>query len=260
MNEGVRSASRVLDLLEYFATASEGVALTTISAAFGMPKSSTLALLRTLVMRGYVVRDERGLYALNDVFRNRGFGWGTDALARLTAVAQPAMDALAEELGETVLLGWLGDDGNVRFLAKSVAQSIVRYDVDLSSVSPAYCTAIGRVLLSRFPRDRRDAVLSSAPRSARTPNTITDLANVNARIDQAAKDGYAIVQEEYTLDGVGIAMPVCCSDGTPLAAIDVGCVASRFPGKRKQILSALTACIDALPPQFFSPARETIEN
>jgi len=259
MNDSVRSASRVLDLLEYFATASEGLALTTVSAAFGMPKSSTLALLRTLVTRGYVVRDERGAYALNDAFRNRGFGWGTDGLTRLTAVAQPAMDALCEELGETVILGWLGDDGYVRFLAKSVAQTIVRYDVELSSVSPAYCTAIGRVLLSCLPRERRDAVLSSQPRSSITPNTIIDLDHVNARIDQAAEDGYTIVQEEYALDGVGVAMPVYCSDGTALAALDVGCVASRFTAKREKILSAMKACIDALPPQFLSVTRPTAD-
>jgi DNA-binding IclR family transcriptional regulator len=253
MNDSVRSASRVLDLLEYFAAASEPLALTAISAAFGMPKSSTLALLRTLVMHGYVVRDERGLYALNDAFRNRGFGWGTDALTRLTAVAQPAMDTLCEELGETVILGWLGDDGLVRFLAKSVAQTVVRYDVDLSSVSPAYCTAIGRAILSRYPRERRDAMLATQPRSPLTPNTIIDLDVVNARIDQAAEDGYAIVQEEYALDGVGIAMPVCSSDGTPIGALDVGCVASRFADKRAKIIPAMKACIDALPPQFFSP-------
>jgi DNA-binding IclR family transcriptional regulator len=255
MNDGVRSASRVLDILEYFATASEDLALTTVSEAFGMPKSSTLALLRTLVMRGYVVRSERGLYALNDAFRNRGFGWGADALARLTAIAQPAMDALCEELGETVILGWLGDDGQVRFLAKSVAQAVVRYDVDLGSVSPAYCTAIGRALLSRHPRDRRDAMLTSLPRPSLTPNTVTDLDGVNARIDQAAQDGYAIVQEEYAVDGVGIAMPICYSDGTPLAALDVGCVASRFADKCTKIIAALGACIDALPPQFPSSAR-----
>ena len=259
MNDSVRSASRVLDLLEYFATASEGLALTAISTAFGMPKSSTLALLRTLVMHGYVVRDERGLYALNDAFRNRGFGWGNDGLKRLTAVAQPAMDALCEALGETVILGWLGDDGYIRFLAKSVAQTVVRYDVELSSVSPAYCTAIGRVLLSRLPRERRDALLASQPRAPMTPNTIIDLDHVNARIDQAAQDGYTIVQEEYALDGVGIAMPVCRSDGTALAALDVGCVASRFAGKREKIISAMKACIDSLPTQFASPASAAIK-
>ena len=254
MNDSVRSASRVLDLLEYFAAASEGLALTAVSTAFGMPKSSTLALLRTLVLHGYVVRDERGLYALNEAFRNRGFGWG-DGLTRLTAVAQPAMDALSEELGETVILGWLGDDGFVRFLAKSVAQTVVRYDVELTSISPAYCTAIGRAMLSRVPRERRDEVLSAQPRSPMTPNTIIDLDHVNARIDQAAEDGYAIVQEEYALDGVGVAMPILRADGTPLAALDVGCVASRFASKREKIISALTECISALPTQFLSPAR-----
>jgi len=260
MNEGVRSAARVLDLLEYFATASEGLALTTLSAVFGMPKSSTLALLRTLVTRGYVVRDEHGLYALNDVFRNRGFGWGSDAHARLAAVAQPAMDALCEELGETVILGWLSDDGYVRLLAKSVTQTVVRYDVDLGSESPAYCTAIGRAVLSRWPRAHRDAVLGALPRPARTPHTLTDLARINERIDEATKAGYTIAHEEYALDGIGIAMPICDSEGTALGALNVGCVASRFEGKREKIIAALKACIDSLPPQFYAPVRETLDD
>ncbi|WP_165098567.1 MULTISPECIES: IclR family transcriptional regulator [unclassified Caballeronia] len=252
MNDSVRSAARVLDLLEYFAAASEGLALTTVSTVFGMPKSSTLALLRTLLVRGYLVRDERGLYSLNDAFRSRGFGWGGDLLARLVAVTKPAMDALCAEIGETVILGVLGDEGCIRFLAKSVAASVVRYDVDLSSVSPAYCTAIGRVLLSPLPRHRRDAILAAQPLEKVTQDTVVDLDRINVLIDGAAADGYCIVQEEFAVDGIGIAMPIFGPDGTALAALDVGCVASRFAAKRDNIIAAMRACIAGLPPQFSS--------
>ena len=254
MNDSVRSAARVLDLLEYYAAASDGVALTTVAAAFGMPKSSTLALLRTLVIRGYVVRDEGGLYRLNDAFKSRGFGWGGDPHERLAAVARPAMDALSAELGETVILGVLGEDGQLRFLAKSVAQSVVRYDVDLRSVSPSYCTAMGRVLLSHLPKARREAILHAHPRAKLTPHTVVELDRVNAVIDQVAKQGYCIVEEEMVLGGIGVAMPICSQDGSAIAALDVGCVASRFAEKREHVLAALQACIAGLPPQFsFQP-------
>ncbi|MEZ0604168.1 IclR family transcriptional regulator [Paraburkholderia sp. IW21] len=252
MNDSVRSAARALDLLEYFAAATEGVALTTVSALFGMPKSSTLALLRTLLLRGYLVRDEHGLYGLNEAFRSRGFGWGGDPLARLVAMIRPVMDRLSEDLGETVILGALGDNGCIRFIAKSVANTVVRYDVDLSSVSPAYCTAIGRVLLSRLPRERRDEILAAQPRTQLTSHTVTGLDAVHARIERAAEDGYCIVEEEYALDGIGVAMPVCGLDGTPIAALDVGCVLSRFAAKRELILETLKAAIAGLPPQFFT--------
>jgi len=203
-------------------------------------------------VRGYVVRDERGLYSLNDAFRSRGLGWGGDVFARLVAMAKPAMDTLCAELGETILLGMLADDGSVRFLAKSVAQSVIRYDVELNKVSPAYCTAIGRVLLSRLPRDRRDSILAAQPRSKLTANTVVDLDKINALIDQAGEEGYAIVTEEVSLDAIGVAVPICGPDGAAVAALDVGCVASRFAGKREDTIAALKACVAALPTLFSS--------
>ena len=40
MNDAVRSAVRVLDLLEYFAATEEGLPLTTVATVFAMPKSA----------------------------------------------------------------------------------------------------------------------------------------------------------------------------------------------------------------------------
>lgn len=250
MNDAVRSAARVLDLLEYFAATEQGVALTTVSTLFAMPKSSTLALLRTLLSRGYLERDEHNLYRLNPVFRSSGFGWNGDIGARLIALAKPAMDDLCLEVGETVILSVLTDEGLVKPVAKSLAQAVVRYDLDLGEAHPAYCSAMGRAMLACLPRERRDEILAGSPREPRTPFTIYELDAVNAKIDQAAEEGYAIVEEEFVLDGVGIAMPVCDATGAPVAALDIGCVASRYAAKRDEILAALRACIERLPTPF----------
>ncbi|MBN3766160.1 IclR family transcriptional regulator [Burkholderia sp. Ac-20365] len=252
MNDSVRSAARVLDLLEFFAATEQGVALTTISSMFAMPKSSTLGLLRTLLSRGYIERDDRNLYQLNPVFRSSGFGWNGDLAARLIALSKPAMDDLCTEVGETVILSVLTEDGRVKTVAKSLAQAVVRYDLELGESHPAYCSAMGRAMLACLPRERRDEILASTPLDQRTPFTVYDLDGVNARIDQAAEQGFAIVEEEFVLDGVGIAMPICDATGAPVAALDVGCVASRYAAKREAILAAMRTCIEQLPPPFSS--------
>jgi DNA-binding IclR family transcriptional regulator len=253
MNESVRSAARALDLLEYLAAVPDAVALTSLAAVFGLPKSSALALLRTLVLRGYIVRDDN-LYRLNDAFRHTGFGWGGDALARLVAVARPGMDTLCEELGETVILGTLGDDGRVRFVAKSVAESNVRYDVDLNETNPPYCMAIGRVLLAHLPRAQRDDILAAFPRERRTPKTVVDLDRLNTIIDEVGAQGFCIVEEEFAVGGIGVAMPIFGLDSgfnrRVIAALDVGYVSSRFPARRDLVLAAMKARIDSLPAQF----------
>lgn len=258
MNDSVRSAARVLDLLEFFAATDEGVALTSVSTTFGMPKSSTLGLLRTLLSRGYIERDEYNLYRLNPVFRRSGFGWNGDVEARLIAVAKPLMDDLCEEIGETVILSVLTDDGQVKPVSKCLANAVVRYDLELGKPYPGYCSAMGRTMLACLPRERRDAILADTPLTPRTPFTVHDLDGVNTKIDQAAEQGYAVADEEFVLDGVGIAMAICDATGAPVAALDVGCVASRFPAKREAIVNALRACIAQLPPPFRSPSASRV--
>lgn len=235
----VRSAARALDLLELIADSPEGVSLTGAASSLRLPKSSALMLLRTLVARGYVARTEEDRYVLNEAFRKNGFGWGGNRFARLLAVAKPTMQRLCERLGETVILGALGEDGQVRLLAKVIARQDVRYDVDLATRLPAYCTALGRVMLGPMNRDERRSILTRTKRTRRTPRTVTDLERLNGLIEEAFEQGYAIVEEEFALGGTGVAAPVVDVEGRVVAALNVGCVTSRFQAKRPAVVSML---------------------
>src|ERR1700753_497482 len=122
MTETVRSAARVLDLVEILATAETGVTLSEATGGLAAPKSSTLMLLRTLVQRGYAYRDATSdRYHLSENFRSGAFRWVADPLSRLAARARPVMDSLSEAIGETTTLGVMGDDAHARLLTKVVA-------------------------------------------------------------------------------------------------------------------------------------------
>jgi DNA-binding IclR family transcriptional regulator len=58
VNTEVKSAARMLDLLEYLAGCSEPVKLKEIVATLGFPRSSAHALAQTLVSRGYAIQDD----------------------------------------------------------------------------------------------------------------------------------------------------------------------------------------------------------
>jgi IclR family pca regulon transcriptional regulator len=239
MNTLVRSAARVLDLLELIATSEAGVSLTSAASLLHLPKSSALMLLRTLVARGYTARTEDDRYVLNEAFRRTGFGWGGNRYTRLMALARSAMQHLRDQVGETIVLGALDENGRVRLLAKAVARQDIRYDVDLAERLPAYCTAMGRIMLSSFDRDRRKAILTATPRTKRTPHTVTDLVRLDQFIEQGAVQGYAIVEEEFAVGGTGVSAPVVDADGHVIAALNVGCVTSRFAAKRQAVISAV---------------------
>jgi DNA-binding IclR family transcriptional regulator len=103
MNDNVKSAARVLDILELLFRSEEPMALKDLVSILALPKSSAHALLRTLQSRGYVERDAADRYALNESLRQSS-GWIGGPEAHLAAVARPVMDQLRDDLDETVFL------------------------------------------------------------------------------------------------------------------------------------------------------------
>src|SRR5262245_38015590 len=173
MNDNVKSAARLLDILELLFRSEEPIALKDLVSILALPKSSAHALLRTLQSRGYVERDAADRYALSASLRQSS-GWIGGPEAHLTAVARPVRGRLRDDLDETVFLGARAARGDVKVLAKSVSRASIRYDSDDPGLRPAYCTAMGRILLAFWDRKSRDAYLMRTRLRAHTPKTVTD--------------------------------------------------------------------------------------
>jgi len=239
MSEVVRSAARVLDLLEFFAGLEGAANLATVTATFGLPKSSAFGLLKTLCARGYLVRDDRGMYELNTYFREHGFGWGGDHMARVIALVEPVMSALGEELGETVTLGTLTNDGHIKVVKQTLSSQPVRYEGLSNRLLPVHCTAMGRVILSVLPDDIGHRLLRQHEIVAVTSVTITDLKRIEQIVAQARLDGYCVVADESDLGGTGVATCISGGPGRPTLALNVACISARFPEKRERVIAAL---------------------
>lgn len=238
MNDSVKSAARVLDILELLSRSEEPMALRDLVAALALPKSSAHALLRTLQSRGYVERDAADRYALPESLRQSP-GWIGGPEAHLAAVARPVMDQLRDELDETVFLGARATRGDVKVLARSVSRAPIRYDSDDPGLRPAYCTAMGRILLAFWDSKSRDAYLVRTRLRPHTPRTVTDAARLRAILVRVAADGYAVLEEEYVLGGSATAAPVFGGDGTVVAALNVGTVSARYPAAKSRIIKGV---------------------
>lgn len=258
MSDTVRSAARVLDVLEHLAGEPDGSSLSAISTALNLPKSSTSMLLRTVLARGYVTRDEADRYRLNDTFRTYGFGWGGHRFARLIALSNPIMGELCRAVEETVLLG-AREGPVVRFLAKVVSEQIIRYDVSLAKPSPFYCSAMGRTIIAFSPEDEREAMLRASPRVKLTPHTTTDLKALRAIVAGIREQGHAVVEEELVIGGTGIAVPIFDITNSIFAVLDVGCVTTRFQAKRTRIIAELKAAAHTLTQLLASKAENVLQ-
>lgn len=230
MNETeVKSAARVLEILEFLTRSEAPATLAEIVAELGLPKSSAHALMRTLMLRGYVERDEAERYALAPAFRAGGWIGGRDG--HVAAVARPTMEQLRRELRETVILGARGVGGDVRILSKLVSPEQIRYDTDTAGLRPAYCTAMGRVLLAWWEPRALDGYLARLRPRAITPRTVTDIARIRALVERTRSDGYAVVEEEFAIGGSGAAAPVFDGSGRLVAALNVAAATRRFRGR-----------------------------
>lgn len=237
MND-VKSAARVLDILELLSRSDEPMALKDLVSVLALPKSSAHALMRTLQSRGYVERDAADRYALNEQLRQSS-GWIGGPEAHLATVARPVMDQLRDDLEESVFLGVRATRGDVKVIAKSVSRAQIRYDTTHPGLRPAYCTGMGRILLAFWDKKSSDAYLARTPLSAHTPKTVTDTGTLRVILAKVAADGYVVLEEEYVLGGSATAAPVFGGDGTVVAALNVGTVSARYPAAKPRIIAGV---------------------
>jgi DNA-binding IclR family transcriptional regulator len=233
----VKSAVRALELLELLARSSEPLSLKEIVAELGYPKSSTHSLLATLVSRGYAIREEPEQYRLHEACRN-GAGWRSGREAQLIAVAQPIMDSLRDEEGETVFLGVRKRDGRVKVLAKSTSRQAIKFDSDISSSDPAYCTAMGRILLAFWSPQQVDDYLGRERLIRHTSFTVTDRREIRRTLETVRKTGYALCDQEAYLGGSGVAAPVHDAAGTVVAVLNMATVTVRFEASKERMIAA----------------------
>jgi len=192
----VKSAVRTVELLEYLASRQDRPArIRDIATALDVPRSSLHALLRTLVMQGWVRSDPSGtMYGIGI----RALLVGTSYLDSdpYLPVITPFLDDLRQELDETFHVARL-DGTDVVYLATRESRQYVRTANRVGRRLPAYTTALGKALLAdRFGPERDEHLPVTL--SPLTEHTITDRAELNDVLDEVRVRGYAMDNEENT--------------------------------------------------------------
>jgi IclR family pca regulon transcriptional regulator len=99
--------------------------------------------------------------------------------------------------------------------------------LSIGSRLPAFCTSMGRVLLSGLPEGDLAAYLDRVDLTAVTPKTIVDKSLLMDVIRQVRVDGFALNDEELELGHRSIAVPVRTRNGAMVAGMNIGLHAAR---------------------------------
>jgi IclR family acetate operon transcriptional repressor len=230
----VRSAERVLELLELMAQQCQAVSLAEIHRMVDLPKSSTLMLIRTLQQRGYLARDNAGSYRL---IRLPGEGspdspaWGT-----LLRLATPWLSEAVAAIGESGFIAMLTADGHVHYLNKilPVAREL-KYDRDISVDRITHQVASGLALLAASPAGRVEEYLAALPPQSVGPDRPE---TVRAAIEAVRASGIAVNLAGRVEGAAGVAVAILDPDGHPIAAVNLAGPADRIKAELPAIKQA----------------------
>jgi DNA-binding IclR family transcriptional regulator len=124
------------------------------------------------------------------------------------------------------------DRTEIVYVLRVPTHKIMTINLSIGSRLPAYCTSMGRVLLSALDDETLDATLSSAPLYAHTPRTVTDKEELKKLIAQVRRQGWAIVDQELEGGLISLSAPIRNRQGRVIAAMNISGNAQRNSAKQ----------------------------
>ncbi|NGO73240.1 IclR family transcriptional regulator domain-containing protein [Streptomyces boncukensis] len=237
--EYLQSLARGLAVLAALGGASGGLTLSALAQATGLPRATARRCLHTLVQLGYAAVDDGLFTPLPQVF---DLGYPLLSGLRLGEIAQPHLAGLVRQVHDSASLAVL-DGPDIRYVSRVAARRIMSVSITTGTRFPAHATSMGRVLLAGLPPAQRARWLAAAELRPLTGRTLTDPEALGRVLDDVARDGYALVDQELEEGLRSVAVPVRGHDGAVVAAVNVSLHAGRTSADetRATVLPALRA-------------------
>lgn len=231
-----QSVLKAFALLRSFHYEEEWLSSAELSRRARLPGASGYRLLQTLEKAGAVIRSARGRYRPSVVL---AFGRVADERVRLRDLSDDLLEDLAGRLRLTAHLGVL-EDGMVTYIAKHGDQKRFAVHTEVGAQLEAYCSGLGKVLLSALPHARLEAFLREGDLVALTDRTITEPTAFRQEMAKVRRQGFAMDDREHSADLRCLAVPVFNRAGRIIASVSVsGPVEQLDEPRHPDLLAAL---------------------
>jgi len=149
----------------------------------------------------------------------------------LQTEARPYLWDLTGKLNLTVHLGIL-DGTDVVYIEKLDVFNTVRIYSQIGFRVPAYCSSLGKCLLSKLSDKELNTLLAGYRFERYTENTLQDLAALKYHLREVRAQGWAIDNEEHQPGQRCIAAPIYDYRGEVIASISASGPVSLLPDER----------------------------
>jgi IclR family pca regulon transcriptional regulator len=212
----VTALARGLAVIRAFGSQWKRMSLAEIAREVSLPRATVRRSLITLEALGYVENDGKTFMLTPKVL-----ALGNSYLMSMpvTRAVRPHLERISALLNESAAASIL-DENDAVFFARVAARRLSLVEgLPIGGRIPAFCTSMGRVLLSAQPDDALDEYLARIKPRAFTPQTITDPAKIREAILMAREASYSIVEEELDAGILAIAVPIRDANDRTVAAI-----------------------------------------
>ena len=238
----VDAAAKALELLNAFSFTDRKFSLNTLASRTGIPKATAFRLLSTLEQSGFV--SKIGLeYHLGIKCLVLGNIVAADLDVRERA--HPHLVALRDLTRETTHIAVLHHWQVVYVDRVPSPQPVGFMQSRPGAILPAYCTALGKVLLAHLHETDVAAWAEATVFEPLTPFTNTSAAHLLDELRLTRERGYALDEQEHEIGVRCIAAPIRNHRDEVVAAISVAGPEYRMPESAEGSAMAAQVCASA---------------
>lgn len=220
--------ARGLRTLMTFNAEHRSLTLSELSQATDLSRATVRRILYTLESLGYVTAEGRQFKLTPKVLGLAGAYLTSNDIA---SIMQPVVTRVTEEVNEACSAAVL-DEADAVMIARASPPRIISVGLQLGFRLPAYCTAVGRVLLAGLSDDDLRRMLDSIVTRRLTSETVIDKSLLLEKVLAVREDGYSLVDQEVEEGFRSIAVPVLNTPRSTMCALHIGVPTHRAPMKR----------------------------
>ena len=218
------SLARGLAVIKAFSDHRRAMTIAQLSQKTGIPRAAVRRCLYTLKQLGYADSEANNFFLKPGIL---ALGYAFLSSTPLTVAAQPYLNELSHRLKESCVLAVL-DQNEVMYVARSHTARVLSLALNTGSRLPAYCTALGRVLLAGLSATQLDRYFASVVLAPHTERTVVSEQKLRDILFEVRQRGFAVVEEELETGLRSIAVPIRGASVATVAALSIGAQVGRI--------------------------------
>jgi DNA-binding IclR family transcriptional regulator len=237
----VKSAARVMQILELFDDIKREASVMEVADALGYPQSSTSALLRSLVALGYIQYNPEKRTYITSIRVTLLGNWVNARLSSEGGIIR-MMRQLNDETGNTIVLA-TRNGMYAQYIHVIQATNPARLHLSLGTVRPLAYSGAGHAILSTLSTQEVTRIVTRYNAECQDEEHKASLRALLNELENVRDRGYAVSYGMQTKGGGIIAAPIPQPKNKPVLVIGIGGIVEVMKAHETELATALRTSI-----------------